>query len=527
MALRVALTISGAVSLGSYEGGALAALLCATGPLASRPDPPLEIDVMSGASAGSVTALLAARTLLQGHDPVQVMKGAWVEGDSIGAMLSHDSDAPLSIDALRDMAKALIDPTADDGRVRPRQGSPIELSYTLACLRGLEYRLPRLGTEPITASTFIDYYQHTLDQDADLASLVTPAGSAPLDAVLASAANAMGFPPYLLDRAADRATYLGQGVDNLRPASDPSMWFTDGGTLDNEPLGRALDLSNPIDAEQPAGARRMHLLIHPHPTGAVRGAAWAAPDNPPTFVQTAARAMAMQRTQSLYDDLKRVEKTNSQIAWVNKVCESLGDALAALPAEEQGRLQVALSAVVGSIEADKGALRKQKASPGPQASQSPTPADADTLTGLLSQTIGLATGVGGKRRVAVDVISPLQLIAPGENGPAVEDMLSGEVLFHFGGFLDTTMRLNDFDLGYSSALEWLKSDALCRAGLDEADRDTAHSAAEAAYRPQDGWKETGKTTVGSLLGMHRWQAARLTGKITHVLLHDLLHHPPQ
>ena len=46
--LRIGLTISGAVSLGAYEGGALAALLIAVQDLCKADDPPIVIDAGSG-----------------------------------------------------------------------------------------------------------------------------------------------------------------------------------------------------------------------------------------------------------------------------------------------------------------------------------------------------------------------------------------------------------------------------------------------------------------------------------------------
>jgi hypothetical protein len=286
--LRLSLTISGAVALGAYEGGALAALLCAARTVATGPDPALRVDVMSGASAGSITAFLAARALLQGHDPCAVMSGAWVQRDSIGDLLAHGGEAPLSIEALRATARDLLDP-AHGGPRADRQAEPVRLSYTLACLRGLEYRLPRLGREPVQSTTFIDFYDHVLQPDAPIDSLVTPPGASPLDAALASAANAMGFPPYLLDRSAIWADYKQQGVDNLPPGPNRSLWYTDGGTLNNEPLGRTLDQTNQVDADD-TPCQRLHLLIHPHPTAAIRDQSWANPQVQPTFTQTAVRA---------------------------------------------------------------------------------------------------------------------------------------------------------------------------------------------------------------------------------------------
>ena len=77
--LHVSLTLPGAVSLGAYEGGALAALLVAVQAL----DGGVVVDSIGAASAGSITGLLAARSLTAGADPVQVMSEAWVDLDSL------------------------------------------------------------------------------------------------------------------------------------------------------------------------------------------------------------------------------------------------------------------------------------------------------------------------------------------------------------------------------------------------------------------------------------------------------------
>ena len=75
--LRIALTISGAVSLGAYEAGVLAGLLSGILPLCEGEDPAIRLDAIGGASAGSMAGLLAARCLTAGYDPVYVMEQAW------------------------------------------------------------------------------------------------------------------------------------------------------------------------------------------------------------------------------------------------------------------------------------------------------------------------------------------------------------------------------------------------------------------------------------------------------------------
>jgi predicted acylesterase/phospholipase RssA len=64
MTKRLAITISGAVSLGSYEAGVLYEIIHAIGQHnVSTPDARIEIDVLTGASAGGMTATIAAQKL--------------------------------------------------------------------------------------------------------------------------------------------------------------------------------------------------------------------------------------------------------------------------------------------------------------------------------------------------------------------------------------------------------------------------------------------------------------------------------
>ena len=84
--LRLSLTIPGTVALGAYEGGALAALVVAAKELG---EDVLVIDSIATASAGSMTGLLAARSLLDGSDPVGLLTSA-----AGGNLLSRAPGAP-------------------------------------------------------------------------------------------------------------------------------------------------------------------------------------------------------------------------------------------------------------------------------------------------------------------------------------------------------------------------------------------------------------------------------------------------
>ena len=520
MQLRLSLTISGAVALGAYEGGALAALLHAVRPLAGDRDAAVRLDAIGGASAGSITGLLAARSLLEGLDPVRVMKAAWVEDDGIATLRGHDSQAPLSVDPLRKMATDLLAVPA--GRALERQSTPVQLSFVLACLRGLDYTLPALhARQPVVSTTFVDYFDAELKAGADPAELVNPSGASLVDAALASAANALGFPPYLIDR----RSLVAQTPNPYRAVqnwpSSGQLWYTDGGTLDNEPLGRTLDLTNKLDA---AGDdfSRIQLLIHPHPAHAPTGGAWADPSRQPTWLETLLRSFSLQRTQSLFTDLKQVEKTNSRLAWSNDLSATLGAVLDELPDGAKQATRDVLVDVLARMRGQRAALSAASTDAAQAHPADLSEAEATRQPSeLLREAVDTAANVGGKTDTAVEVISPLVL--PEARTLPVEKMLSGEFLFHFGGFLDKDLRQADFDLGYSSTLRWLSDGGLRGHGrLDDSSATQALEAARAAYQPDDTWRHLAETTFGSLSTMDKLQALRLAAHITRVVTGGLV-----
>jgi hypothetical protein len=203
----MAMTISGAVSLGAFEGGALAALLTGLQALPEDGDRPVIVDAMGGASAGSMTALLSAWVLLEGADPVELMHEAWVTGDAMDVLRAHDTSAPLSADELKKLASRLFGPVPAPGRAK--QASKIRLAMALASLRGFSYTIPSLqNTTPIEAATYLDWQEFTFNPGADPSAFTEPKGRSAVEFSLASGANALGFPPVLVDRAPERAQYM-------------------------------------------------------------------------------------------------------------------------------------------------------------------------------------------------------------------------------------------------------------------------------------------------------------------------------
>ena len=121
--LRIALTLPGEASLGTFEAGAVCALLIGVQRIhqldAIRGDgsESVRVDVMSGSSSGSLTAVLATRALLAGQDPVAPLRRAWVSEPSLKA-LRQGSDAPLSLNRARQVAREVL------ARDFPASGAP-------------------------------------------------------------------------------------------------------------------------------------------------------------------------------------------------------------------------------------------------------------------------------------------------------------------------------------------------------------------------------------------------------------------
>jgi predicted acylesterase/phospholipase RssA len=517
--VRIALTISGAVSLGAFEGGALAALVLAAQSLSrDGAEPPLRIDAIGGASAGSITGMLTARCLLEGLDPVHVMSESWVRRDSLAAMKTRDKHAPLSIEAMRSAAVQLLDPPAAF-RGRTHQGSPITVHMALGCLRGLNFRMGRLEGPPIEATTFLDWGEFTLRPGMPVTDYTEPKDASVVDFALASGANTFGFPPKALNRKArpeDIELVKENEITNLPPDWSGWLWYTDGGTMDNEPLGRAFDIANTIDTD--GAGRRIHLLIHPHPDATSTDSAWTIPSERPDWTATFLRCDKLQRTHNIYDDLRLAEKTNSRVIW----SEHLRNAVTPLLQAQNDAWVATLSQVLTTINEEKAAIDRNEADAIQPSDEAKKDADSVAVSGLdavelFRRVLASATGLGGKEPARIEVVSPLLL--PEAKGRPVEDLLAGEFLFHFGGFLDERLRWSDFSLGYRSMQTWLEG--LEGFGLTAEDAKIAQAAVAAGYRAEwnTGW---GTKRLKSLPWRDRLAVWRLAAHIGRVAAGELL-----
>ena len=513
--LRVSMTLPGAISLGAYEGGALAALLVAAKALG---EDLVVVDSIAAASAGSITALLAARSLLRNVDPVTLLTKAWVELDSFNAMKTHSLDSPLSGDSLSKIAAATVGPDGvPDGPVGGRQQQSIHLSFALANLAGMTYDIPTIqaGTT-VQATTNLDWFDAELGPADDAARYLEIAPFA-----LASGANAIGFPPKNLDRSADRQKYLDAGLQGF-PA-DGRFWYTDGGTVNNEPLGRTIDLVGGIPDDP--DAKRLYLLIHPDPSAPADATSgpWSGDSPQPSWTHTGTHAIGMGRSQSIYEDLRKLQKTNSRLEWSRSIADAVESGVAGAVRElglSVEQAQTLRGALTDAARTSLATVRAAQEATTAAAGRPTRPRDdpGPTLENVLSALVDAATGLEGRNPITVEVVSPLLQATAGQR-PA--DLLAGLFLFHFGGFLDIKFRRSDFALGYRNMRHWLEHD-LARHLPAGTDLGPARAAVTARY-DELGWDhiDWGGAGFGALSGREQLQLAELAFHVGHVVANDV------
>ena len=449
--LRLYLTLSGGASLGAYEAGAAAGVATAIRKL-DQDGQEASVDAIGGASAGALVSFFTAYALLEGLDPEALLHETWVERVSLPLLRSDDSRALLSFDELRERAPDVLDP---EGPGKPdaddfawRQERKIAMHIQLTGLRGLAYPIRGLRRDsPIAGSTYADWGRFELEPGGGVEQMVEPEGRSPLDFVLASAASPGGFAPQLLDRRQDAEEYERHGVEGFPDSGH--LWYSDGGLLGAQPLGRVISAGRELHGRE-EDSTGIHVLVDPRSENSSLEV-WSDPDAEPTWQTGASRALAILSEQSLFDDMRRIEKDNSKIEWAKRLAERLGDDLSDEGVEE-------LREFVREVERERKEMRAEaRVDDGDPGDQEPGE--------LLHRALCEIGGLTGKERVLIDVISPL-VLADGD-GDDVGSLLAGEFMGDFGGFLSRDLRASDFALGYQSATEWLRQ-GLPACGVDDA-----------------------------------------------------------
>lgn len=494
--LRLSLTLSGGASLGAFEAGAAAALIVGWRELRAGGEVESSIDSIGGASAGAIVGLLSAHCVLSGADPVGLLREAWVERVSLSLLRGRTADAPLSFGDLREDLPELFDHHAPDpSRAQERR---VALQISLTGLRGLSYPIAgRTRDEPIRGVTYADWGRFELEPGGETDQLLEPQGASPLDFVLASASSPGGFAPMLVDRSADAEAYGKRGIGDF--PEHGKLWYTDGGLVASQPIGRTFAAGRELHGPE-AEARHLSLLIDPRSEVSSGSEPWSDPDSKLSWQTGTSRALAILSQQDLFEDLRRIEKDNSRLTWIDELTERLSPAISNEAAES-------VRDYIESVRSERSELRSDEPEVGDEGKPLADMNEAELVRCALLETAGLQ----GKQALSLDVISPF-LLADGDDDP--KSLLAGEFMGDFGGFLSKELRASDFKLGYQAAATWLER-GLPACEVPDAEVESVLAAVGEAAPPGEPGKR-GDAEPGDLSIGDRMQIVRLAAHTARV-----------
>ncbi|HVT74782.1 MAG TPA: patatin-like phospholipase family protein [Lacunisphaera sp.] len=458
---RLALVIRGAVSLGSYEGGVLYELLRALEHHNQRlpaGDPRrISIDVLAGASAGSMTAAITSQVLLGGLDRLvdahrNPFYQAWVVDVNLAELLryrpgEYDGGSLLSGRFITELAEKHLGapPTGTPHSARPATGL-LRLAFALSNLRGLDYDVTREFNFPCTK--FQDEWCGAVD----------PATPAAADwagiraAAITSGAFPAAFPVRFLSRR--RSDYH---EDFLSPVDWPAsqavrdLPYVDGGVFNNEPLGLAKSLVDENDRHRDTDSR-FYLYVSPSPKVSAHARDLTPPNVP--LLDMGGHLVKAMMGQAQYQDLSALLKTNRRIAAFDATARGLAELLrggdnAFTAAFAQTALTLAAAAFASRQDGE------------------------ETLEQAVQRLVGeyatepwfqAALPAGPLRDAWARVLAAFERTATLQHKDTMtlfticagEDELLGDPLAHFGGFTCQEVRHYDYEVGRDKTQRWLR-----------------------------------------------------------------------
>jgi hypothetical protein len=460
MSYRIALTVAGAVSLGSYEAGVLYEVVDAIAQHNStaREQDKIFIDVLTGASAGGMSATVLAQKLLFEASSLanpydNILYRAWVQDIQLQGLLTlqHDEDPSHSI-LSSDLVEALSTKYLcqrysthflPQSEKHPASADVIRLGLALSNLNGIDYSRKVRPGGTFTYTQFQDQISATVDANSDLLGFWEPLRNA------AVSCGAFPFAFRVKDLVRHRSEY--DSPDVVFPLPFETFTYTDGGLFQNEPLGLAKNLVDEVD-KHANNDSRFYLFIAPHVKGSTAHVNFN--ESKADLKATAAQLFNAVYGQAGFQDWIQAEQVNEQIYLFNR---------------RAGQLQNAL--VNGEIKAPPLREAANALLPLLFASRAPNAEGIDQARQRLKQQFekeynAIAAGVNvGVADIWIDSILALETAADlGERDEMViygitasAEELAGCQLEAFVGFFEQEYRDHDYDVGRTKAQEFLQN----------------------------------------------------------------------
>lgn len=504
---RIALIMGGGVSLGTFSGGALAQVIKL---LKHVERGPAKIDVVSGASAGSMTLGVMVYHLLKGSSNQEIedaLHEAWVKRISIDNLYPedinrHETPSLFSNQIIEDIAGSIINTDEWTGSEEPHPlfADGMKVSFSLTNLNGIPVRSEgQIIRQPTTGggaktgkrSVFSDAVQTTFHQD-NIRFVVRKnsdsnqkfdseyhvlrpwkTGDAQekwdvfRNGAIASGAFPGAFPPERILR--EKHEFGKWWPDDLAHADRFMFDYLDGGILRNEPLREAIHMAAEQDQGQDvervfifidpnvSGTNEVYPLTYNMPvslkenfniTGQLESTELTKPDYMGKLMGVLGRFAGVLASQATFRDWLKAAHYNSLVEWRDELMK-LFDEVQPKPGSD---IEKNLDDLLETIYREKWAR-----SNGSESEE----VDMDAIKQNIQQELkkrndGDETDLfNSKLKLTIDLVANLRdkrklnmvAITPSSIEDETDHPIAGNFLRSFGGFLKEKYRQHDFEVG--------------------------------------------------------------------------------
>lgn len=297
MSKKLAVVISGAVSLGSFEAGVIYEVLEAIArhneslsENSENDENRIEIDVITGASAGGMTACILAQNLLYDDGSLREpyknsLYKAWVEKVDIVPLLKvAKEDQHISLlnkGVVERIAAELLQDKEEPKRTKhPAASSEIQIGVAMSNLNGFNYQVKTSGNKTFAYTRFKDQFVCSVRREENGDAVLKEKKleddtwedftdikwSDLREAGISSGAFPLAFPMKSIFRVGSgkfsNRDSKKKNDDNPDSVHKGNYLYTDGGVFENEPVGMARALVDQAQ-EKEDNVTRYYLLVKP------------------------------------------------------------------------------------------------------------------------------------------------------------------------------------------------------------------------------------------------------------------------
>jgi hypothetical protein len=435
MPYRIAVIVAGAVSLGSYEAGVVYEIIDAIGQhnSAAPAKEQIFIDVLTGASAGGMSATVLAQKLLFEAGSLanpydNILYRAWVEDIQLQSLLAlqpgeDSSHSVLSSNLVETLsAKYLCHRYSTHFLAPPDKhaaaAGTIRLGLALSNLNGVDYSCQVRPSSNFTYTRFEDQISTKIDATSDALAFWEPLRNA------AVSCGAFPFAFRVKELVRHRSEFTSPNI--VFPLPFETFTYTDGGVLQNEPLGLAKNLVDEID-EHTDTESRFYLFVAPHVKGSTAHSDF---NESKADYKTTGLQLFNLRAGQLQDLLVRCQIQTAPL-------RDAADALLPLFFAARGMGEESLSQA-------RQRLAKQFSQEYAAIKASPNPGAADIWIDSIL-VLETAADLGQRDEMFIYGIT------------ASENELAGTQLEAFVGFFEQEYRDHDYDVGRTKAQQFLQN----------------------------------------------------------------------